>query len=76
MCRKTARGEQLVIPKSYQPLIFKELHQDMGHLGTERTLDLIQERFYWPQMHKDVEHFVTQVCECLKKKSSSVGPHE
>ena len=69
--RTTGRGEQLVIPKVYQPLVFKELHQDMGHLGTERTLDLIRERFYWPQMHKDVEHFVTQVCECLKKKKPS-----
>ncbi|KAL1280034.1 hypothetical protein QQF64_014634 [Cirrhinus molitorella] len=40
----------------------------MGHLGAERTLDLIREQFYWPQMSKDVEHFVTKVCECLKKK--------
>lgn len=40
----------------------------MGHLGTERTLNLIRERFYWPQMKKPTEHFVTQVCECLKRK--------
>lgn len=67
----TGHGEQLAIPKVYQPLIFKELHQDMGHLVTERTLGLIRERCYWPQMQKDVEHFVTQVCECLKKKKPS-----
>lgn len=40
----------------------------MGHLGVERTLDLIREQFYWLQMSKDVEHFVTRVCECLKKR--------
>lgn len=40
----------------------------MGHLGVERTLDLICERFYWPRMHQDVEHFVTKVCVCVKKK--------
>lgn len=40
----------------------------MGHLGVERTLDVICERFYWPQMHQDVEHFVTKVCVCVKKK--------
>lgn len=66
--RRTFRQEQLVIPKSYHLLVCKELHQDMGHMGVERTLDLIRERFYWSQMHKDVEHFVTNVCECLKKK--------
>lgn len=43
----------------------------MGHLGVERTLDLVQERFYWPQMHQDVGHFVTKVCECVKKKKPS-----
>lgn len=66
--RRTFRREQLVVPESYQPLIFKKLHQDMGHLGVERTLYLIGKRFYWPQMHQDVEHFVTKVCECVKKK--------
>ncbi|KAI7789521.1 hypothetical protein IRJ41_008311 [Triplophysa rosa] len=66
--RRTSRREQLLLPKAYHPLVFKELHQDMGHLGVERTLDLIRERFYWPQMSKDVEHFVTRVCECLKKR--------
>ena len=70
--RRTSRREQLLIPKAYHPLVFKELHQDMGHLGVERTLDLIRERFYWPQMGKDVEHFVTKVCECLKKKKRSM----
>ena len=66
--RKTTRREQLLVPKAYRPLVFKELHQDMGHLGVERTLDLIRDRFYWPQMAKEVEHFVTKECECLKKK--------
>ncbi len=66
--RWTSRREQLLLPKAYHPLVFKELHQDMGHLGVERTLDLIRERFYWPQMSKDVEYFVTRVCECLKTR--------
>lgn len=66
--RQTSRREQLLVPKVYRPLVFKELHQDMGHLGVERTLDLIRDRFYWPQMAKEVEHFVTEECECLKKK--------
>ncbi len=44
----------------------------MGHLGTERTLSLIRERFYWPHMQKETENFVTCVCECLKRKK----PHK
>ena len=40
----------------------------MGHLGVERTLGLIRDRFFWPRMHVSVERFVTKECECLKKK--------
>lgn len=69
--RQTTRREQLLVPKAYHTLVFKELHQDMGHLGVERTLDLIRDRFYWPQMVKEVEHFVTEECECIKKKKTS-----
>lgn len=27
-----------------------------------------RDRFFWPNMHKDIEHFVTNLCECLKKR--------
>ena len=29
-------------------------HDDNGHLGMERTLGLLQERFFWPKMAEDV----------------------
>ena len=40
----------------------------MGYLGTERVLALVRDRFYWPYMRKDIEHFVTNVCSCLKRR--------
>ena len=52
---KTTRQEQLLVSKAYRPLVFKELYQDMGCLGAERMLDLIRDRFYLPQMVKEVE---------------------
>ena len=45
-----------------------ELHQEMGHLGTERVQQLAREQFYWPHMQKDITHFVTRVCSCLKQR--------
>ena len=38
----------------------------MGHLGYERTLELIRERFYWPQMNDELKHFVGKICKCVK----------
>ncbi|KAK7883969.1 hypothetical protein WMY93_027092 [Mugilogobius chulae] len=31
------------------------LHDQMGHMGIERTLDLVRNRFYWPRMANDVQ---------------------
>lgn len=66
--RKAGGRDQLVLPKEHHPTVFTELHREMGHLGIERTLGLIRDRFYWPHMQRDVEHFVTRSCECLKRK--------
>uniref|UniRef100_A0A3P9MPA9 Gypsy retrotransposon integrase-like protein 1 n=1 Tax=Oryzias latipes TaxID=8090 RepID=A0A3P9MPA9_ORYLA len=68
LCRKTASRSQLILPTRFQQLVYKELHEEMGHLGVERVLHLIRERFYWPHMQEDVEHYVTRVCRCLKNK--------
>lgn len=66
--RKSVGRAQLVLPTTFHPLIYKELHEELGHLGVERTLSLIRDRFYWPHMQRDVDHYVTKVCSCLKRK--------
>ncbi len=66
--RETASRSQLLLPQKYHQLVYKELHEEMGHLGVERVVNLIRDRFYWPHMQKDAEHYITQVCSCLKNK--------
>ncbi|XP_048109228.1 uncharacterized protein LOC125301028 [Alosa alosa] len=39
---------QLVLPHELRSAVLKSLHDDMGHLGIDRTLDLVRSRFYWP----------------------------
>ncbi len=66
--RRTTTRTQLVLPANYKQRVLKELHDNMGHQGLDRTMSLIRERFYWPQMHNDVDHYVTKSCVCLKQK--------
>ena len=47
------------------------LHDDVGHLGADRVKELARERFYCPHMASDINHFVMNVCQCIKSKSSS-----
>lgn len=39
---------QLVLPEDLRDSILTSLHDNMGHMGIERTLDLIRTKFYWP----------------------------
>ena len=57
-----------------KPLVFKELHVVMGHLGYERTLELIKEHFFWPNIYDDVKYLVTRICKCIKDKTSNTLP--
>ena len=72
--RKTASKLQLVLPKRYHPLVLRHLHDDTGHLGAERVTELARDRFYWPHMARDIEHYVTKVCTCLQRKRPSLPP--
>lgn len=50
MCRQTNERKQLALPAKYKETVLKHLHDNMGHIGTERVLALVSERFYWPYM--------------------------
>ena len=66
--RKTATSKQIVLPKVYHSKVFRDLHNNMGHLGAERVVELARKRFYWPYMQKDIEYYVRKQCCCLKDK--------
>ena len=62
---------QLVLPECYRNSVLKGLHTDIGHPGKERTLSLIRERFYWPNMTSDIEKWVSTCDRCIRRKSST-----
>ncbi|CAB4011646.1 Retrovirus-related Pol poly from transposon 412 [Paramuricea clavata] len=64
-------NQQLVLPQKFKRLVYRELHEEMGHLGVERVLALARERFFWLNMRKDIEHFVQRTCRCIKQKQPS-----
>ena len=60
------RGNKLCVPNcSMRELLMREAHGGglMGHFGVRKTLEVLQEHFFWPKMKRDVE----RVCDrCIK----------
>ena len=47
-------------------------HDQAGHLGQDRVLDLLRDRFDWPGMHADVISYINSCPTCLRRKSQQV----
>ncbi|XP_068312511.1 transposon Ty3-I Gag-Pol polyprotein [Pyrus communis] len=71
-------GNRLCIPQcSLRDVIISELHEGglAGHFGCDKTLRLIEEKFYWPKLHRDVAKHVSRyrVCHIAKSRSQNTG---
>lgn len=62
---------QLVLPGRYRDLALTGLHDDVGHMGRDRTLVLVRERFFWPRMTRDVDLRVKGCRRCLTASSTA-----
>lgn len=60
---------QLVLPEELRTIVLQSLHNDMGHMGIERTVDLVRARFYWPRMYTAIETFIKTCERCVRRKS-------
>ena len=59
---------QVVIPKYFVPKVLSQVHKQICHLGIHKTFDIVQNRFYWPGFHKDIQDFCKSCATCAKNK--------
>ncbi len=64
---------QLVLPAKYHRTVLKSLHDDSGHLGVDRTTELIRDRFYWPRMTIEIEQYIKTCGSCITSVSLVPG---
>jgi len=68
------REGKLCVPQgSYRKLLIKESHKGglIGHFGVDKTLSILQEKFYWPHTRKEVQN---KCIACLQAKAKTM-PH-
>lgn len=65
------KGHQLCIHKTYlREQLVRELHSGglAAHTGRDKTLILVEDRFFWPHMRRDVKKFVQRCAVCSVPK--------
>jgi Integrase zinc binding domain/Integrase core domain len=65
--------EQIVLPSSRVRAVLREAHDGTSgaHLGVTKTLYKVRERFYWPNMQRDVQQWINSCDVCARAK----GPY-
>ena len=61
---------RLVLPACFKKTVLHLLHDDMGHIGRDRTRALAQERFFWPRMFSEIEEYVSSCPRCISRKAT------
>ena len=69
LMRRTEKFLQIVLPSDFHKLVHVELHEKMGHVGSEKVCELARQRFYWPKMLSDIKHYIKNKCRCMVNKA-------
>ena len=80
MCWKS----KIYVPSITVPLVLKEYHDSLlvGHSSYRKTLEMIQHKFWWPQMRTEVKQYVQGCDKCQRTKSlhttrqKALHPHD
>ncbi|XP_030847917.1 uncharacterized protein LOC115926774 [Strongylocentrotus purpuratus] len=60
---------QLVLPSSSRRQAMRGIHDEVGHLGIERSIAFARDRFYWPKMSAEITEWVKHCPRCVARKS-------
>ena len=66
--------QQLILPQCLRNQVLKSLHDDNGHQGLQRAIDLLQSKVYWPSMFMDTDHWLAQCEQCQISKGDYTEP--
>ena len=66
--RPDRNNMQLCLPKPYRKEALEGYHDNVGHFGLDRTLDLLRDRFYWPHMMEEAKEYVNTCRRCQMAK--------
>ena len=66
--------EQLVLPRECREEVLRIAHDIpmAGHLGKEKTVNRILQRFYWPTLYHDVSEYCRRCGTCQKSSQPRV----
>jgi transposase InsO family protein len=67
LCETSLPYPRPYVPPSLRASVVKNFH-NLGHFGYRKTSHLINERYFWPDMRREIKAFCRECEECQKQK--------
>ncbi|CAK1581639.1 unnamed protein product [Parnassius mnemosyne] len=67
--KKTLHGNRLVVPALARWRLVQMHHDDIGHVGFQKCIDLIKKDYWFPKMTRFIRNYVTACLHCAYGKS-------
>ena len=55
---------RLYVPKHLRSSVILQYHDQNGHMGIQKTLDSIRQKYYWPNLFKEINGYVSNCITC------------
>lgn len=66
---------KLCIPEALRKEILEKEHESAFHIGYEKFLDKLRQRYFWPNMAQSAKKYVQSCQQCKEFKPANVSQH-
>ena len=65
---------RLFIPKHLRNFVVTQYHDQNGHMGVQKTFDSIRQMYYWPNLFKEINKYVSECTICQTRSLQKIRP--
>lgn len=65
---------RLYVPSHLHEKVTVQYHDSNGHLGIDKTFDAIRQKYYWPNLYKQLYSYVTTCITCQTRNLKKNNP--
>ena len=63
---------RLYVPKHLRALVVKQYHDDNGNMGVQKTFDCIRQKYFWPNLFKELYQYVSSCTVCQTRSLQKI----
>ena len=63
---------RLYVPKHLRAVVIRQHHDDNGHMGVQKTFDCIRQKYFWPNLFKEIYQYVSSCTTCQTRSLQKI----